>query len=128
MANNGHLHPVTVKEIVNEEHFSLTFTEKILQQLRKANLVESHQGHGGGYVLAKEPSKITLKEIVDCLEGQTFEVFCMPKTREEIICNHFSLCGLSPVWVTTKKILDDYYESVTLEMLVNGTVNKGVEV
>ncbi len=126
MARNKQLQPVTVKEIVSEEHFSVTFTEKILQQLRKANIIESHQGHGGGYVLARNPSEITFKEVIECLEGQTFDVFCAPKVREDIVCNHFSLCGLKPVWSKTKQLLDEFYSEVTLDMIVNKETNMNV--
>ena len=97
--------------------------EKILQKLRAANIVVSHQGKQGGYALARLPSEITLKEIIEALEGgatfdiQTFGIFCDPVIRERIVCTHFSMCGLRPVWRRTKELLDQFYGSVTLEMI-----------
>ena len=76
MASNSELHPITIKEIVSDEHYSQTFTEKILQKLRAGKIVSSHQGSQGGYVLARPAAEITLREVIDALEGQTFEVFC----------------------------------------------------
>lgn len=125
MANKNDRHPVTPKEIVSDERFSLTFTEKILQKLRAKGLVHSHQGQQGGYVLARDPSQITLKEIVEALEGHTFDVFCEPRIRNIIVCNHFPLCGVKPVWQKTKDLLDGFYGSVTLDMLAkNGMPEK----
>lgn len=114
--------PITPKEIAADEKFSLTFTEKILQKLRAAKIVEAHHGHLGGYVLARDPSQITLKEIVEAFEGHTFDVFCEPKVRKLIICNHFHLCGVKPIWHRTKELLDQYYGSVTLDKLASNEI------
>ena len=112
---------ITVRDLVRSERFSVTFTEKILQKLRFAHIVVSHQGKQGGYSLARGLSEITLKDIIEALEGKTFEVFCDPKLRETIVCTHFNeMCGVSPVWNKTKEILDNYFKSVTLEMMAHG--------
>jgi len=118
MAKNVSKSVVTVKEIAEKEHFSSTYIEKIMQGLRAANIVISHQGKEGGYSLARHPSQITLKEIIEALEGKTFEVFCEPKIREHIVCTHYCMCGISPIWEKTKKVLDDFFSSVTLEAIV----------
>jgi Rrf2 family protein len=108
---------VTVKEIAEHEGFSTTFTEKILQGLRRAGIVVSQQGNKGGWMLTRPPSEISLKEIVEALEGSTFEVFCAPKRRKNIVCTHFSLCKLKPIWYKTRKTLDELYQGITLEAI-----------
>lgn len=118
MARNAEANPVvTVKEIVSGGRYSPAYTEKILQKLRLAKIVTSQQGNRGGYVLMKPAAQVTLKDIIDALEGQTFNIFCEPKNRKEIVCSHFALCGVKPVWEKTKEILDNFYGSITLEML-----------
>jgi Rrf2 family protein len=117
------LDPITIKELVQAEQFSLAYTEKILQALRAAKIVVSHQGNHGGYALARRPSEITLKEIIDALEGATFDVFCEPKVREDITCTHFPLCGIKPLWEKTKDLLDQFYGGVTLEMLSKNAID-----
>lgn len=109
--------PITIKELVQAEQFSLTYTEKIMQTLRTANIVTAQHGNQGGYALARPASQITLREIVEALEGATFEIFCKPEVREEIICTHFPACGIKPVWEKTKSVLDRLYDSITLEMI-----------
>ena len=108
---------IPIKEIAAHENYPVAYVEKILQGLRQAKLVTSHQGNHGGYTLAKKASEITLKEIIEALEGGTFEVFCAPEKREDIVCTHFCLCGIKPVWRKTKQLLDKFYDSITLEML-----------
>jgi Rrf2 family transcriptional regulator, iron-sulfur cluster assembly transcription factor len=125
MARRGGLKvdPVTIREIATAEKFSLTYTEKILQNLRTAGIVAAQHGNQGGYVLARQPSEITFKEIVEALEGHTFDVFCEPEIRKEITCTHFSLCGVKPVWQKTKDILDQFYGSITLDMMAKNQFN-----
>ena len=117
MAKNHEASWMTIKEIAAKENYPVAYIEKILQALRHAGLVVSHQGNQGGYVLARKPSEITLKQVIEALEGTTFEVFCAPEVREDIVCNHICMCGAKPIWRKTKDLLDHFYDSITLEQL-----------
>ncbi len=108
---------ISIKEIAKEENYSVAYIEKILQALRQANLVTSQSGNHGGYALTRRPSEITLRQIIDALEGSTFDAFCEPQVREEIVCNHICLCGAKPIWKKTKEVLDHFFDSITLEMM-----------
>lgn len=125
MARQGKLNldPVTIKEIVTAEQYSQAYTEKILQNLRGAGIVAAQHGNQGGYVLSRPPAEITLKEIVEALEGHTFDVFCEPEVRKDITCTHFTLCGVKPVWQKTKDILDQFYGSISLDMMAKNQFN-----
>ena len=114
---------VSIKDIAADENYPAPYIEKILQSLRQAKLVTSHHGNQGGYSLSRKPSEITLKQVIEALEGGTFEVFCAPETREGIVCTHFCLCGVKPVWRKTKQILDHFYDSVTLEMMTQDEIS-----
>ena len=120
--HNADTNPMTVKDIVKGEKYSFAYTEKILQTLRASNIVSSLQGNQGGYVLTRHASEITLKEIVDVLEGNSFDVFCEPDNRKEIVCNHFPSCGVRPIWEKTKDLLDHYFSSITLEMMAKNEI------
>ena len=122
MARHSQKKCLSIKEIASHENYPVPYIEKILQALRKAKLVIASHGKTGGYALAKKPSEITLKEVIDALEGGTFEIFCAPDTREGIVCTHFCLCGIKPVWRKTKDILDRFYGSITLEMLTRDEI------
>ncbi len=117
------LDPVTIKEIAAAEKYSQAYTEKILQHLRASGIVTAQHGNQGGYALKRSPSEITFKEIVEALEGHTFDVFCEPETRKDITCTHFSLCGVKPIWHKTKEVLDQFYGSITLDMMVKNKFN-----
>ena len=122
MARHADRRCLSIKEIAAHENYPAPYIEKILQALRQAKLVTAHHGNQGGYSLSRKPSEITLKQVIDALEGGTFEIFCAPETREDIVCTHFCLCGVKPVWRKTKHILDEFYDSVTLEMMTQDEI------
>ncbi|OGQ23154.1 MAG: hypothetical protein A3I05_00805 [Deltaproteobacteria bacterium RIFCSPLOWO2_02_FULL_44_10] len=107
---------VTIKELSELECYSSSYIEKIFQSLRSAHIVDSFQGNQGGYALAREPKDITLKHIIEALEGETFEVFC---ECHEVICNHPVGCSLKGIWKKTKGLLDEFYGSITLQDLAH---------
>ena len=117
ITKNQEANRVTIREIAAKEHYPVAYMEKILQTLRHAGLVTSQTGNHGGYVLARKPSEITLKQIIEAIEGTTFEVFCAPEVREDIVCNHICMCGAKPIWRKTKDLLDHFYDSIPLEQL-----------
>ncbi|MDP3981312.1 MAG: Rrf2 family transcriptional regulator [Chlamydiota bacterium] len=106
---------VTIKDMANSEQYSVTYIEKILQSLRSAGIVQSHQGIHGGYTLSRPPSQINLKEIIEALEGSTYDAFCEQDNRGKIVCTHVNGCGARPVWKRTKEILDLFFSSISLE-------------
>lgn len=119
---DGKAEPCTIKQLSGAEEFSPAYTEKILQSLRAAGIVTAHHGNQGGYVLARPASEIKVKEIIEALEGSTFDVFCEPDVRKEITCTHFELCGVKPLWAKSKELLNQFYDFVTLEMLMKNSM------
>lgn len=117
MAQHAEATRMSIREMAAKEKYPVAYIEKILQQLRQAKLVTSQQGTQGGYVLARRPSEISLRNIIEALEGSTFDIFCEPQVREDIVCTHICMCGAKPIWKKTKELLDHFYDSITLEML-----------
>lgn len=110
---------ITIHELSENEAYSVTYIEKIMQTLRQKGIVKSHQGKKGGYSLAKHPDQISIQEIINALEGSTFDIFCEPIRRDDIVCTHSISCLVQPLWQDTKKFLDAYYSSISLESLVH---------
>ena len=116
LAKMGPCAKVAIKELAELESYPYSYVEKIFQSLRAANIVHSFQGNQGGYALAKPAGEISLREVIDAIEGSTFETFC--ETRD-VICNHNKSCNLRDVWFGTKQLLDKYYASMSLADLIN---------
>ena len=69
LAYNGQDHPVQIRVISERQGIPARYLEQIFQRLRRAQLVTSKRGPGGGYSLARGPEEITLREIVEAVEG-----------------------------------------------------------
>ena len=73
LAYNGAGGPVRVQTIGERQRIPHRFLEQIFQRLRKAELVAGKRGPGGGYVLTRSPEKISLREVVEAVEGRRGE-------------------------------------------------------
>ncbi len=103
-----------LKDIAREEEISEKYLSLIMIPLKGVGLVNSLRGSSGGYTLAKEPSQITLKDIVDVLEGDCL-VDCLknPKT-----CSKVSTCASRDIWALLGGKISETLSSITLEQLV----------
>ncbi len=61
--------PIPLAVIADRQKISLNYLEQVFGQLRKSGLVKSTKGPSGGYMLGREPERITVKEILEVLEG-----------------------------------------------------------
>jgi Rrf2 family protein len=77
--------PLQIRQISAQQNIPDRYLEQLLANLRRCGLVRSQRGARGGYILAREPWKITLLEVMTCLEGadsQPPEQTAVPKTAE----------------------------------------------
>ncbi|WP_295210651.1 Rrf2 family transcriptional regulator [Ruminococcus sp.] len=72
------------KTISNDATVTLRFALKILRKLVASGLVKSFKGTQGGYIIAKEPSEITLRMVIECIEGTYYFSRCL---SPDGICN-----------------------------------------
>ncbi len=69
LAYNGQGQLVQVRVIGERQGIPTRYLEQIFQRLRKADLIIGKRGPGGGYTLSRPPSRITLREVVEAVEG-----------------------------------------------------------
>lgn len=69
------------KALAERTNVTLRFSLKILRKLVAAGIVKSFKGTQGGYIIAAEPSEITLKSVIEAIEGQYYFSRCLdPET------------------------------------------------
>jgi Rrf2 family cysteine metabolism transcriptional repressor len=90
--------------------------EQILTRLRTAGIITSHRGIKGGFSIAKDPAKITVKEIVELTEG---EISIAPCLRGD--CNRSTQCATQVVWDAANNAIEDTLASFTVEDLCKMT-------
>jgi Rrf2 family iron-sulfur cluster assembly transcriptional regulator len=73
LAYNGSGRPVRVQTIGERQRIPYRFLEQIFQRLRQAGLVTGKRGPGGGYTLTRPPEEISLRDVVEAIEGSLTE-------------------------------------------------------
>ncbi|MBW2359872.1 MAG: Rrf2 family transcriptional regulator, partial [Deltaproteobacteria bacterium] len=69
LAYNGQGEPLQVRVISERQAIPGRYLEQIFRRLRRAELVTSKRGPGGGYMLARPAREITLRDVVEAVEG-----------------------------------------------------------
>jgi Rrf2 family protein len=85
----------TTKDIAEQEGISQKYLERLLGKLRDRGVIESNKGKLGGFVLAKDPKKIPVGEIIELLDGDIAPMRCVGK-----FCASQKKCPSSLVWIT----------------------------
>ncbi len=106
--------PTPVKSIAERTGLPQPYLEQILLALKGAGFVRSKRGVGGGYLLAREPSEISLAAIVRAVDGPiTLGDFGEP--HAEGACDHEGQCVLLAVWRHVGDHMREMLERYTLD-------------
>ena len=108
--------PIELREIAKREDISLKYLEQVIVPLRTAGLVKSARGSKGGYSLAKHPSEICLKDLVETLDGPLNLIECIKNPK---VCQKVPSCISRDIWQEVSEAIDGIFHSVTLEDMVH---------
>jgi Rrf2 family iron-sulfur cluster assembly transcriptional regulator len=116
--------PVTLAAISERQHISLSYLEQLFGKLRRAALVSSVRGPGGGYNLAQPPASISVADIVSAVDEPIDATQCGGKEN----CHDDKRCMTHDLWATLNEKMQEYLSSVTLADLVAHQAGKPVSV
>ena len=108
--------PIELREIAKREDISLKYLEQVIVPLRTSGLVKSARGSKGGYSLAKHPSEIYLKDLVETLDGPLNLIECL---KDPKVCQKVPYCITRDIWQEVSEAIDGIFHSVTLEDMVH---------
>lgn len=110
--------PVKIGDIAEAQAIPSRFLEVILGQLRQAGFVQSRRGAAGGYLLARQPGKMMVGEIVQFVEGPLVPVECMTgKAARE--CTLYGNCVFLGMWKRAAKAVSDVYDQTSFQDLID---------
>ena len=116
--------PVTLAAISERQHISLSYLEQLFGKLRRAKLVSSVRGPGGGYNLAQSAPGITVADIVTAVDETLDATQCGGREN----CHEEKRCMTHDLWATLNEKMHDYLSSVSLADLVAHQNGKPVAV
>lgn len=111
--------PLTTQEIAVKEGLSVEYVTKLLIMLRRAGLVKSVRGVRGGYLLSRNPERISVGHVMRAL-GWSFldESVCQHYPGKLESCIHFGGCGIRPIWMTAARMVYQLMDSTNLRQLL----------
>jgi Rrf2 family protein len=112
-----------LSEISQAQEIPEKFLAKIFQSLSRSGLVRSHRGVRGGFTLGKPPEEISIKEILESIQGPYHLLKCIP---EPVLCEKSGFCPLRELLVAAENKLISVFAQHTLADLAHQGANKTV--
>ena len=116
LARYSEVEPVSINSIAERQGISERYLEQLMAMLKKAGLVKSIRGAGGGYVLAKEQKDITVGDVLRALEGNLNPVECSGFVEEG--CEAAGGCVTKYVWQKINDSINQTVDEIKLNQLV----------
>jgi Rrf2 family protein len=104
--------PMQIRQIAAQQNIPDRYLEQLLATLRRGGIIKSQRGSKGGYFLAREPKKITLFEILECLEGldvQTAQLDINPRTVDSGV--------IAEIWQEACQAANSVFQKYSLQDL-----------
>jgi len=104
--------PMQIRQIAAQQSIPDRYLEQLLATLRRGGILRSQRGSRGGYFLAREPRKISIFEILECLEG--LEV----KTSEENLKSQtLDASVIEEIWQEARQAANSVLKKYSLQDL-----------
>ncbi len=103
----------SLQSIAQSNHISSKYLSLVMIPLHRAGLVKSKEGKNGGYTLAKTPAEISVREVVEAIEGPLHLTRCMTETAH---CPAQNNCRAKPIW---SKLKMDIYQLLAAKSLAD---------
>ena len=117
LALNDGSGPVSLAAISERQGISIHYLEQLVSPLRKAGLLKSVRGAQGGYLLAKLPAEISVREILELLEGPLAPASCV--TDGENSCSHSDLCVSRMIYDRIYASINEVVDNISLQDMLD---------
>lgn len=108
--------PVSLAEIAERQDISQEYLEQLFGKLRRAGLVVSSRGAGGGYALARPPADINLADVILAVDEPLRVTRCEGDAVDG--CVKGAKCCAHDLWSSLGRQMMFFLESITLEDVV----------
>ena len=116
--------PVSLSDISLNQNIEITYLEQIFRKLRIAGIVKSIRGRNGGYLYAKDPANVSIKEVMHAVD----EVIDATKCNGTSACHNGKKCSTHDLWHELNVLVDDYLDKITINNLVETNKSPNIRV
>lgn len=107
--------PINLADISGRQAISLSYLEQLFSRLRKQGLVESARGPGGGYMLARPSTQITIADVIHAVDESVDATKCGGQKN----CHGEDRCLTHDLWEDLSRQISSFLSGITLADLVN---------
>lgn len=107
----------TINDVAKRIDAPVKFLEQVLLDLKKGGFVESKRGNIGGYQLSKDPSDITIGQVVRYIDGPIEPIACAEKGYSN--CSDLAGCLFKGIWQKVANATSNIIDDVTFRDLVD---------
>ena len=119
LALHSQSRPVSLAEISERQTISLSYLEQLFSRLRKAGLVDSVRGPGGGYLLVGQADLVGVADIIKAVNESIDSTNCGGKGD----CQGGSICLTHNLWDDLSRQINDFLSGISLADLVAKRAN-----
>lgn len=109
--------PLQSKDIAARAGIPKPFLDQLLLDLRRSGLIRSIRGPGGGYALGRPASDITVRDVIEVVEGPVLNTQCGIKTPDGSPCRRLAMCALLELWRHVDRSIGEVLSGTTLQDL-----------
>lgn len=113
--------PLQSSEIALRRHIPEQYLDQLLTSLRKAGFIRSIRGPAGGHELLREPATITVREVIEALEGSLSPVAWLDEPPE--LTDHPHNCGQREIWERIRDVTGEILAAYTIADLLEREPN-----
>ncbi|MDR3177973.1 MAG: Rrf2 family transcriptional regulator [Campylobacteraceae bacterium] len=110
--------PQDVDTLSTQLGISKSFLAKVLQCLAKESVLKSFKGARGGFILAKSPQELTIREIIECAEKKPTVIFECASSITSCPNNRAEFCKIWPFFNRFQSKIDEFLGTITLADIV----------
>lgn len=107
--------PITLSLISERQGISLSYLEQLFAKLKRAGLVSSARGPGGGYRLSRAADEVTISQIIHAVD----ELVDARKCAGGANCNNGDECLSHELWADLSHLIDTFLKNITLQALMD---------
>ncbi len=107
--------PVSVRRLAEMSKVPYELACKLLQKLSNQGILSSKMGAKGGYTLAKQPSEISFKDVIEAIQGPVCLNLCL---TDGFFCPLKDKCPINEHLLELQKEMDRHFAAKTLDILM----------
>lgn len=94
IAKDSSVQPSSIRALAKQHQLSFAFLQKVAGLLKKGGIITGVRGKTGGYYLRRESYTISLKDVIEAVDGSSFRPVCFSEKKKKPVCHRGKLCSI----------------------------------